>query len=55
MCLHYILDLSGHNIKNTTSIRRMPTPARHKSKPVSDPIKNKAEIKDKTAIKKIMI
>jgi len=53
--LLYILDLAGHNIKNTTSIRRMPTPARHKSKPVSDPMKNKAAIKDKAATKKSMI
>lgn len=47
----YTLDLAGHNIKNTTSIRSMATPARHKSKPVSDPMKNKAAINDKAATK----
>jgi len=51
----YTLDLAGHNIKHTTSIRRRATPARHKSKPVSDPIKNNAVNKDKTATKKSMI
>jgi len=33
----------------------MATPARHKSKPVSDPMKNNAAIKDKAAAKKSMI
>jgi len=52
---HYTLDLPGHNSRHTTSIRRIATPIRHKSKPVSDPMKNKATIKDNIATKKRMI
>jgi hypothetical protein len=45
------LEVLGHNMMHTISKRRVAIPARHKTSPIIDPIKNRDEIKDNAAIK----